>query len=257
MIAQLQDIIPAMTGLFFGLIVLAYFVFRKNSLGMVISSISCIFLMFIFEIILVNVDNINRFLETYQNIINFPLVTALATAGGIFLVNTLLRYLTDRKEKREFTILFIKGIESHINILGQVFPEIDLPSIRTEDRIITEGREYIEVYKSNLIEDKSYDIAFNKIGIFNEDEIDLVSYYNAHLKQSLLFIDIFCCTMSEDTEIYHNKMGKVKFKDITKTENSNLMLSFTNIQILIPITKILGYLCLYQLSLNYSQQYSA
>ncbi|NER04617.1 MAG: hypothetical protein F6K17_19385 [Okeania sp. SIO3C4] len=144
-----------------------------------------------------------------------------------------------------------------MNLLGQVFPQIDLPSLRTEDRIITEGREYIEVYKSNLIEDKSYEIAFKKIGIFNEDEIDLVSYYNAYLKQSLLFIDIFCCTMGGDTEIYHENMGKVKFKDITKTENRNLMLSFTNIQILIPITKILGYLCLYQLSLNYSQQYSA
>ncbi|NER08887.1 MAG: hypothetical protein F6K17_43400, partial [Okeania sp. SIO3C4] len=145
--AQLQDIIPALTGFFLGLIVFVYFVFEKNALGMVTSSISCILLMFIFEIISVNSNEINSFLKTYQDILNFPLVTALATAGGIFIGNTLIRYFNDRKEKTEFTILFINGIESHMNLLGQVFPQIDLPSLRTEDRIITEGREYIEVYK--------------------------------------------------------------------------------------------------------------
>ncbi|MDJ0515445.1 MAG: hypothetical protein QNJ74_04005 [Trichodesmium sp. MO_231.B1] len=166
MIAQLQDIIPALTGFFLGFIVLVYFVFKKNSLGMVISSISCVLLMFIFQIISVNFGKINSFLETYQNILNFPLVTILVTTASIFLGNTLIRYFTDRKEKREFAILFINAIESHINILEQVFPQIDLKSIKTEGRISTERREYIEIYQSNLIEDKGYDIAFNKIGIF-------------------------------------------------------------------------------------------
>jgi len=272
MIAQLQDIIPALTSFFLGLIVLVYFLHKENPLsiivsvyfllrekpfGIIISSISFILLPFIFQIISVNVNNINSFLKTYKNILNFPLVTILATTASIFLGNTLIRYFTDRKEKTEFAVLFINGIESHIDILEQVFPEINLPSTRTKDRIVTEGREYIEIYKSNLIEDKSYDIAFNKIGIFNEYEIDLVSRYNEHLKKFLLFIDIFCCTMSGDTETYHEKMGKVKYKDITKTEDSNLTLSFKNIQILTPITKTLGYLCIYHLSLKYSQQYSA
>ena len=83
-----------------------------------------------------------------------------------------------------------------------------MPRAITEDRIVTEGREYIEVYKSNLIEDKGYDIAFNKIGIFNKNEIDLISFYNIHLKECLSCINIFCCTMGGDTEIYHEKYGK-------------------------------------------------
>ncbi|MGD1699380.1 hypothetical protein [Dapis sp. BLCC M229] len=261
MIAQLQDIIPALTGFFFGLIVLVYFVFKKNSLGMVISSISCVFLMFIFEIISVNFDKINSFLKIYQNILNFPLVTILASTlssvATIFMGNFLIKYFfTDKKEKREFAILFINGIESHINILEKVFSQIDLPSART-DRIFTEGMEYIEVYKSNLIENKGYDIAFQKIGIFNENEIDLISRYDKNLKESLFHINTFCCTISGDTEAYLENIGKVKYKNVTKTENRNLISSFTSIKILVPITIILGYLCIYQLSLNYSQQYSA
>ncbi len=256
MIAQLQDIIPALTGFFLGLIVLVYFVFKKNSLGMVIVSISCVLLMFIFQIISVNFGKLNRFLETYQNILNFPLVTILATALGIFIGNSLIRYFTDRKEKREYAVLFINSIESHINILGKFFSQIDLPSVIT-DRIFTEGMEYIEVYKSNLIENKAYDVAFEKIGIFNQNEIDLVSKYDANLKESLFHINTFCCTVSGDTETYLENIGKVKHKNVTQTENRNLISSFTGIKILIPITKILGYLCIYQLSLNYSPQYCA
>ncbi|MGD1713384.1 hypothetical protein [Dapis sp. BLCC M172] len=268
MIAQLQDIIPALTGFFLGLIVLVYFVFKKNLLGMVISSISCILLMFIFKIISVNLDKLNSFFETYKNILNFPfeiisinfdeinsffeaiknilnsqLGTVLVTTASIFLGNTLIRYFTDRKEKREFAILFMSAIGSHIN----VFSKINLSIVGIKNRIFIEGREYIEIYtegreyieisKSNLIEDKRYDIAFNKIGIFNESEIDLVSFYNIHLKESLFLINIFC--------------------NVTKIEYPNLTQSFTNIQIVIPITKILGYLCIYHLSLKYSQQSSA
>lgn len=180
MITQLQDIIPALTGLFLGLIVLVYFVFNKNSLGMVISSISCILLMFIFEIISVNSNEINSFLKTYQDILNFPLVTVLVTTLSIFLGNTLIRYFTDRKEKREYAILFINAIESHINILEIVFSKIDLGWLG--ENLLIDDREYIEVYKSNLIENKGFDIAFNKIGIFNENEIDLVSRYDKNLK---------------------------------------------------------------------------
>ncbi|NER05989.1 MAG: hypothetical protein F6K17_27065 [Okeania sp. SIO3C4] len=254
MIYQLQDITPALTGFFLGLIVFVYFVFKKNSRGMVISSISCILLMFIFEIILVNFDKINSFLETYQNILNFPLVTILVTTASIFIGNTLIRSVTDRKEKREFAILFINAIKFQINVLERIFSQIDLPKLRTEDSIVTEGREYIEIYKSNLIEEKSYDVAFNKIGIFNENDIDLVFRYHKQLKESLLYINIFCCTMGGDTEIYDEYQGKINFKNITNTEESNLIKSFIDLKIFIPITIILGYLCIYQLSLNYSPQ---
>ncbi|NEQ35902.1 MAG: hypothetical protein F6K40_06210 [Okeania sp. SIO3I5] len=250
MIAQLQDIIPALTGFFFGLIVLVYFVFKKNSLGMVISSISCILLMFIFQIISVNIDKLNSFLETYQDILKFPL-TVLVTAASIFLGNTLIRYFTDRKEKREFAILFINAIESHINILEIVFSQINLGCLG-EDLII-DDREYIEVYKSSLIENKGYDIAFNKIGIFNENEINLVSRYDKNLKESVFHINIFCCTMSGDTETYHEKIKEISFKlkFLTNTEKHYLIMSFNGVKIIIPITIILGYLCIYQLSLNY------
>lgn len=254
MIDRLQDIIPALTGFFFGLIVLVYFVFKKNYLGMVISSISCILLMFIFEIISVNFNfnEINSFFEKTKNIFDFPLVTILVTTVSIFLGNFLIKYfVTDRKEKKEFATLFINALKFHINVLERVFSQIDLPKLRTKDSIVTEGREYIEIYKSNLIEEKGYDVAFNKIGIFNENEIDLVYRYRKQLKESLLYIDIFCCTMSKDTEIYDKKPGKIKLKNITNTEKSNLIKSFIDIKIFVPITIVLGYLCIYELSLNY------
>lgn len=254
MIYQLQDITPALTGFFLGLIVFVYFVCNKNSRGMVISSISCILLMFIFQIISVNFDEINSFFEKTKKIFDFPLVTVLVTTLSIFLGNTLIRFFTDRKEKREFAILFINAIKFQINVLERVFSQIDLPKLRTEDSIVTEGREYIEIYKSNLIEEKGYDVAFNKIGIFNENEINLVFRYHKQLKESLLYINIFCCTMGADTEIYDEEQGKINFKNITNTEESNLIKSFTEIKIFVPITIIVGYLCIYQLSLNYLPQ---
>ncbi|NEQ73986.1 MAG: hypothetical protein F6K23_13605 [Okeania sp. SIO2C9] len=258
MIDQLQDIFPALTGFFLGLIVLVYFVFKKNSLGIRIASISCILLMFIFEIISVNFNfnfnDINSFFEKTKNIFDFPLVTVLVTTASIFIGNTLIRSVTDRKEKREFAILFINAIKFQINVLERIFYQIDLPKLRTEDSIVTEGREYIEIYKSNLIEEKSYDVAFNKIGIFNENDIDLVFRYHKQLKESLLYVNIFCCTMGGDTEIYDEYQGKINFKNITNTEERNLIKSFIDIKIFIPITIILGYLCIYQLSLNYSPQ---
>ncbi len=251
MIAQLQDIIPALTGFFLGLIVLVYFLHKENPLsiivsvslmlkekpfGIIISSISFILLPFIFEIISVNVNNINSFLETYKNILNFPLVTILATTASIFLGNTLIRYFTDRKEKTEFAVLFINAIESHISDLSKINSSIlgirkRIIIIRhisgEEDVEIYKGGEDCKIYKLSLIENKSYNTAFNKIGIFNESEIDLASLYNTYLKESLYLIDIFCRQY------------------------------FTQIQIVIPITQILGCLCIYQLSLNYSRQYSA
>ncbi|MGD1717236.1 hypothetical protein [Dapis sp. BLCC M172] len=167
---------------------------------------------------------------------NFPLVTILATTASIFLGNTLIRYFTDRKEKTEFAVLFINAIESHISDLSKINSSIleirkRIIIIRhisgEEDVEIYKGGEDCKIYKLSLIENKSYDTAFDKIGIFNESEIDLASLYNKYLKESLYLIDIFCRQY------------------------------FTKIQIVIPITQILGCLCIYQLSLNYSRQYSA
>lgn len=206
---------------------------KEKPFGIIISSIYFISLPFIFEIISVHINNINSFLETYKNILNFPLVTILATTASIFLGNTLIRYFNDRKEKTEFAVLFIQAIESHISDLSKI--NLSILGIRQriimsgeEDvEIYTEGGEDCKIYKLSLIENKSYDTAFNKIGIFNESEIDLASLYNRYLKESLYLIDIFCRQY------------------------------FTQIQIVIPITQILGCLCIYQFSLNYSRQYSA
>ena len=260
MIAQLQDIIPALTGFFLGLIVLVYFLHKENPLsiivsvcfmlkekpfGIIISSISFISLRFIFEIISVNVNNINTFFERYQYILDFPLFPALGTGLGIIIGNTVINYVTDRKKRTEFAVLFINAIESHISdfskinssILGirqriitkQMLGEEDVETYAEggEDVEIYKGGKDCKIYKLSLIENKSYNTAFDKIGIFNESEIDLASLYNRYLKQSLYLIDIF----------YRQY--------------------FTQIQIGMPITQILGCLCIYQLSLNYSRQYSA
>lgn len=59
--------------------------------------------------------------------------------------------------------------------------------------------------------------------------------------------------MSGDTETYHEKIKKINFKlkDVTDIEKHYLIMSFTGVKIVIPITIILGYLCIYQLSLKY------
>ena len=71
---------------------------------------------FIFQLIFNSRKQISYFAEQYKGLFTLPPVTVISTILAIFLGNTLLRKLADRKERREIAVLFENTIDTQSNI---------------------------------------------------------------------------------------------------------------------------------------------
>lgn len=111
---SLIDIIPAILGFSLGIIVLIYFIYDRNTKGMLYASLVFILSGFITQILWSNLQSIKNFILENKDILNFPI---LSTVLSLWAANQILRYFTAKKEKREISILFENAINYQLRLL--------------------------------------------------------------------------------------------------------------------------------------------
>ncbi|MGK7930883.1 MAG: hypothetical protein AB4041_05550 [Microcystaceae cyanobacterium] len=178
-IRHLIEIIPALTGYVISGLILWYFLSQKTKWGIIMSSFFVLSSGFFFQIFL-NPDTLKNFASEYKDVFSLPLFTILATVIAIFLGNSLLKYIADKKEKKEIAILFVNTIKSHLKVLKKINDILYLSVKNLEG-----NKKYIEIYMKQLKDNKYYETAYKKIGLFSTEEIDLVSRYSIAFDESL------------------------------------------------------------------------
>ena len=168
------DIIPAIVGFVLGLSVLVYFIYDRNIRGMLYASSIFIGSGFIAQILWSNLQSIKNFIVENKDILNFPI---LSTVLSLWAANQILRYFTARKEKREISILFENAINSQLRFLELIEKYLFL---KYEN--IKKSKGDIDMYLEKLKDNKYFITAFNKIGIYDDFAIDLISKYAVKLE---------------------------------------------------------------------------
>jgi hypothetical protein len=181
------------------------------------------------------------FASEYKDVFSIPIFTILATATGIFLGNMGLRFLANKKEKREISILFINAINSQIRSLE--FIKNYLLSYKKKD-----NQKYIEIYRNRLKDNKYYQTAFNKVGIYNEQEIDLISKYSVELQEYLSYLERLLIEVNQDKQeqetLMNVKDSKTKYQQ--PHERTFIIVAIAHL-----ITMLFAYLVVYKLSISY------
>jgi hypothetical protein len=205
---SITEVLPAILGFSIAGILILKFTFsvkipqyNENPPGILISSFIFIVSGFLFEIIYNSWPSIQCWAENHQSIAFVFTISGTLFTG--FCTNGLSRKLADDKEKREISILFRNSIDSQLKslqfiqgYLNPVYVEphrfFDGENSSSRDISLTsmkENRQYVKVYKNNLLTSKAYDTAFNKIGIYDEKDIDIISLYSNELQQCFNYIE--------------------------------------------------------------------
>ncbi|TAF06829.1 MAG: hypothetical protein EAZ77_11575 [Nostocales cyanobacterium] len=229
---NLIEIFPAIMGFYIAFFPLSYFMRNHNSQGIVISSFAFILSGFLCQILVSNIEYIKKFSTDYEAIFKLPFITILATASGIFMGNLILKYfVTDKKERKEFAILFMKTIDLQIQNIAFINSYLsEISNINKESNEYLYKKESLEIYLNQLENDKYYETAFKKIGIYDEKEIEMVHEYSIWLRNS----------------VYYTKRSLLK----------NSQLKLEQVQISVISTFILGSLCSSYLADKYLNQAS-
>ncbi len=189
------DVLPAFLAMVMTGSLLVYF-FRDHERSkpeVVLFSFLFIISGFIVQIVNKNISAINLSIEKYKGIFSFPIISAIT---GTFVVNKLLKHLSDEKEKRELVILLVETINSQIRSLSWInfytsnhfsspekyMPEMDFLKIK-------ENKNLVDIYTKNLIQNKYLESAFSKIGIFSENEIQTICYFVTSLGETLCYLE--------------------------------------------------------------------
>ena len=221
------EISPAIIGFALASVLLIYCLNERNNKGInernnrsvIISGFIVLASGFIFQIIASYWQEINSFSKEYKDIFSFPIINTLIAA---FLVDRLLKSIAHHKEKKEIAILFINTIQSQLRALGFIYQYLN------NSETVNENKFEIEIYQKRLADSKYYESAFKKVGIYDEDEIDLICKYSTDLEESLSYL----------SKAFLNPDKKLLFF-ITK--------------ISIFPTLLLGYLLVFELSLKYTK----
>lgn len=176
------EILPTLLAFVVTGIPLIYFMVNKHTKGIIVTSFVFLLSGFSIQILIDNGESIKNFADHYHNVFSFPLVTVLGTTTGIFLGNQMLRYLANKKERREIAILMTSAIDSHIINLGFI-------NLYTLFNNISMNEDFIRLYKSELDNDEAFKVSFNCIGIYEENEIKLISEYYTQLRQCLNYLE--------------------------------------------------------------------
>jgi len=223
---MIYHLLPTFLGFLISGLILFYYFSKNNSIGIAISSLFFLVSGFIFQI---TYNNSSIVYNTLKNIIDFPGASILTTVLGIFIGNTILRFFSNQKEQREISILFINSIKSQLTLLKQANLWLFINHIEEYENII-------RIYISKLNSDKTYDTAFNRIGIYNSDEINLISKYSIEIKEFLIYIERLFIENSKDKE-------SIPTKNLVST-----------VKIYATTVIILGYLCVFTLSQQYFKE---
>jgi hypothetical protein len=239
---NLYLILPAIIGFSFGGIILFYFFRKQEPKGIILSSFFFIFSGFLFQIIFTSeFDYLKYFASDYKDVFSIPIFTILATATGIFLGNMGLRFLANNKEKREISILFINAINSQFRSLGVI--NSYLISYKKKDI-----QNYIEIYRNRLKDNKFYETAFNKVGIYNEQEIDFISKYSVEFQEYLSYLERLLIEVNQDKQ---EQEILINVEESTIQYQQPYEKTFIIVKIAHIITMLFACLVVYKLSISY------
>jgi hypothetical protein len=252
---SITEVLPAIIGFSIAGILILKSVFsvkipqyNENPPGVLISSFIFIVSGFLFEIIYICWPSIQCWAKNNSNI------AFLFTIVGGFCTNGFLKKLADDKEKREISVLFRNSINSQVKSLQFIqgylnsnpnpvyvethrffngeysrFRHISLTSMK-------ENIQYLKIYKNNLLTSKAYDTALNKIGIYDEKDIDRISEYSNELQQCFNYIERLLTKLDE----YKVDQGEYKHEDkliLTIVKNTILTTSLSGINIIYHLSK--------------------
>lgn len=159
-----------------------------------------------------------------------------------FIVNSIFRYLSNQKEKKETSTLFCNNINSQVTSLASINEWLIVSHL---DQI--EG--YVEIYKTRLVDNQYHKDSFNKIGIYNHQEIELISRYSSSLDRCLNSIERLLLDFHTKKEESDNQtLYRQKFK----YESSNFF--FVTLKIYLTISILLGYVLVYTLQIYSKSQ---
>ena len=199
---SITEVLPAILGFSITGILILKFTFsvkipqyNENPPGILISSFIFIVSGFLFEIIYNSWTSIQCWTKDNASI------AFIFTVIGTFCANRFLKKIADDKEKREISVLFRNSIDSQVKSLQFINLYLSRISINTKD---ING---IKIYKNNLLTSKAYDTALNKIGIYDEKDIDRISEYSNELQQCFNYIERFLTKLDE-----YIKVDKTEYK---------------------------------------------
>lgn len=225
---MMYHFLPTFFGFLFAGIILFYYLIKKNSIGVAISSLFFLVSGLSFQKIY---DDFNLVYGTLKSIIDFPGASILTTALGIFIGNRILSFFSNQKEQKEISILFINSIKSQLSSLEEANLWLFLNKREEYEGIL-------KIYISRIKDNKSYDTAFDKIGIYNSDEINLISKYSIEVREFLSYVERLFIENNKDNESIPTK---------------NLV---TTAKISVTTAIALGYSCVYTLSQHYVKEES-
>jgi len=112
------------------------------------------------------------------------------------------------------------------------FSNSDLPPTLINKEYINR----IKLYKNNLLTSKAYDTALDKIGIYDQKDIDRISKYSNELQQCFNYIERLLTKLDE----YKVDRGEYKHEDkliLTIVKNTILTTSLSGINIIYHLSK--------------------
>ena len=233
---SITEVLPAIIGFSIAGILILKSIFsvkipqyNENPPGILISSFIFIASGFLFEIIYICWPSIQCWAKNNSNI------AFLFTIVGGFCTNGFLKKLADDKEKREISVLFRNSINLQVESLQFINCYLSRISINTKD--ITKDINCIKIYKNNLLTSKAYDTALNKIGIYDEKDIDRISKYSNELQLCFNYIERLLTTLDE-----YIKVDKSEYKHedkliLTIVKNTILITSLSGINIIYHLSK--------------------
>ncbi|MGB3420095.1 MAG: hypothetical protein WBA52_06605 [Dolichospermum sp.] len=239
---SITEVLPAIIGFSIAGILILKFVFsvkipqyNENPPGILISSFIFIVSGFLFEIIYNSWTSIQRWAESHKDIAF--VFTILGTLFTNFCTNGLLKKLADDKEKREISVLFRNSIDSQVKSLQFINLYLLFTSIK-------ENINYIKIYKNDLLTSKAYDTALNKIGIYDEKDIDIILKYSNELQQCFNYIERFLIELDEHITVKKTHVNETKYKP-------QYQRTLIIVKIAILTTSIFGIFTSYYLSKRY------
>lgn len=173
--------------------------YNENPPGILISSFTFIASGFLFEIIYNCWPSIQSWARNNSSI------TFIFTILGGFCTNRFLKKLADDKEKREISVLFRNSIDSQVKPLQFINLYLSFTSIQ-------EYINYIKIYKNNILTSKAYDTALNKIGIYDEKDIDIISKYSNELQQCFNYIERFLIELDEHISVNKTHVNQIEYQ---------------------------------------------
>ncbi|MBS9389380.1 MAG: hypothetical protein HEQ33_10960 [Dolichospermum sp. WA123] len=211
--------------------------YNENPPGILISSFIFIASGFLFETIYICWPSIQYWAESHKD--TAFVFTILGTLFTNFCTNGLLKKLADDKEKREISVLFRNSIDSQVKSLQFIYLYLSFTSIK-------ENINYIKIYKNNLLISKAYETALNKIGIYDEKDVDIISQYSNELQQCFNYIERFLIEFELDEDIRVKKTHVAQIEYQPQYQRTLII-----VKIAILTTSLFGIFTSYYLSKRY------